>query len=1103
MGFPEFGVRKPVVANLVMFAVMGAGIIFGLSLRREFFPEIAATNVIVGAPYPGAAPEEVEDSLATKIEDRVADLTGVVEVSSTISEGGASVHVEFEDGFDIDEAVADVKREMDAMQDLPEGSERITVVKLEPNLPAVVLSLFGDASERDMKEAIQQIGDDLRTIPGMGDVVLSGVRTDEISVEVRPGAVIEHRLSLPAVADAVSAAMRELPGGSVRSNTANVAVRSVGVEERAERIREIVVKGDPSGQVLRLGEIATVTEGFADVSLASRLNGKPAVSLTVFKVGEKDVVKIAGLVKAYAAGRNGEEFVLTVGERVKSMMRKPGDTSPPSKRVEAYELGRSRAAQGPPPGELLVTTDLARFVQQRLNLLSRNALWGGILVFITLVLLLNWRVSFWVALGLVISLLGTLAVMSWLGVTLNLLTMFGLIVVIGILVDDAIVVAENITARHERGEPALEAAIRGANQVAWPVVATVLTTICAFLPLALIGGQIGDFMKWLPVVAGCALAVSLIESLLILPSHMAHSLKSLDRQKEVGGSNWLQSIELKFDEGRERLFNKLLIPAYVRLLDKCLTYRYFAAGVAIALVLLSAGLVAGGRVRFIYFETEDSETINIALTMPIGTPATETDRIVRLLERAALDQPEVDSVYAVTAGLGDINGEGNDAIADHLGQLILELHPVEERDRTSEQVQLAIREGAGDLTGIKSIRMEGIGAGPGGPALTFTVTGENQGVIDLAVMGLQERMGTYEGVYDIATDADSGQRELRFTLRDGASEMGFTRTSLGRQIQAAVFGLEAFTFAGDREDVDVRVKAPASVRQNLASLESMHVLTPTGQPVPLSEIARIEEGQAYATIRRLDRMRAVTISAEIGEGVGTPEEIAAAMQGDLREIESMYPGIRVLERGRQKEVAESFASLPLGMLTAMGLIYVILAWLFQSYTQPVIVMSAIPFAMIGMIWGHLLLGFNMTFLSLVGFVALAGIVVNDSLIFMEFFNSQRRAGATVRHAALEAGRARVRAILLTTITTVLGLLPLMLEQSFQARFLIPMAITISFGLMSATGIILIVLPCFLMIFADLKHKVVVLWTGRLDAPHEGYHPPAPSRALRSPIDSDV
>ncbi len=1101
MGLPEFGVRRPVVANLVMLGIIGAGLIFGLSLRREFFPEIDATRVIVNAPYPGAAPEEVEDSLATKIEDRVSDLTGVVEVSSTIAEGGASVRVEFEDGYDIDEGVADVKREMDALQDLPEGSERITVVKLEPNLPAIVLSLFGDASERDMKEAIQQIGDDLRTIPGMGDVVLSGVRTDEISVEVRHDAIMEHRLSLPAVADAINAAMRELPGGSVRSETSNVAVRSVGVEERAERIREIVVKSDPNGQVLRLGEIAQVTEGFADVALSSRLNGKPAVSLTVFKVGKKDVVDIAELVKAYAAGRNEETLTLTLGERVKTIARKPGQTGPVSSRIEAYELGLRRAAQGPPPGELIATTDLARFVQQRLNLLSRNALWGGILVFITLVLLLNWRVSFWVAMGLVISLLGTLAIMSWLGVTLNLLTMFGLIVVIGILVDDAIVVAENITARHEQGEPALEAAIRGANQVAWPVVATVLTTISAFLPLALIGGQIGDFMKWLPVVAACALAVSLVECLLILPSHMAHSLKSLDRQRELGGSNWLQAIELRFDAARDKLFNQMLIPSYVRFLDRCLKHRYLASAVGIAVMLVSVGLVAGGQLKFIYFETEDSETINIALVMPIGTPASETGRIVRRLEAAALAQPEVASVYAVTAGMGDINGEGNDAVADHLGQLILELHPVEQRDRTSGQVQLAIRQDAGELVGIKSLRMEGIGAGPGGPALTFTVTGDHQGSIDRAVALLRERMASYEGVYDIATDADSGQRELRFTLRDGASELGFTRAGLGRQIQAAVFGLEAFTFAGDREDVDVRVQTPKSVRTNLASLEAMHVLSPRGQPVPLSEVARIEEGQAYATIRRLNRERAVTLSAEVDPSAGTPEELASALRHDLREIEAMVPGVHVLERGRQKEVAESFATLPIGMLTAMGLIYVILAWLFQSYIQPILVMSAIPFATIGMIWGHLLLGFNMTFLSLIGFVALAGVVVNDSLIFMEFFNSQRRAGATVRHAALEAGRARVRAILLTTITTVLGLLPLMLEQSFQARFLIPMAITIAFGLMSATGIILILLPCFLMIYADVKHKLVVLWTGRLDTPHEGYHPPA--KALRSPIEAEA
>ncbi len=1085
MGLPEFGVRRPVVANLVMLAVVGAGIIFGLSLRREFFPEIAPSKVAIAAPYPGAAPEEIEDSLAIKIEDRVADLDGVEEVSATIVEGAANVVVEFAEGVGIDAAVADVKREMDALQDLPELADRITVQKIEPNLPAVVLSLYGDAPERDMKRAIQQIRNDLRTIPGMGDVVLSGVRGDEIRVEVRPEAVIEHGLSLPAIADRVAAAMRELPGGSVRSDSANVAVRSVGVEERGETIREIVVASDPSGQVLRLGDVADVHDGFRDVSLTSRLNGKPAVSLTVFKVGEDDVVKMAALVKAYVKGRRGEEIAYTAGEKIAAFApKKPGDEKPVSDRIAAYELGMARAADGPPPGELVTTTDLARFVQQRLSLLSKNALFGGILVFVTLVLLLNWRISFWVAIGLIISLLGTLAVMSLLGLTLNLITMFGLIIVIGILVDDAIVVSENITARHERGEPAEIAAIKGTNQVAWPVVATVLTTICAFLPLALVEGQLGDFMQWLPAVAACALFVSLIECLFILPSHMAHSLRAQDRQEEAGGTTKLQAIELKFDHARDRLFNKKIIPAYMRTLELALRRRYLTVCIAVAAVILSASLFAGGILKFVYFETEDSETINISLVMPIGSPAVETDAVVKRLEAAALAQPEVASVYAVSGGIGDINGEGNDSVGDHLGQLILELNPVETRDRTSEQIQIAIREHAGELTGIKSLRMEGIGGGPGGPALTFTVTGESPTQIGRAVAQLERRMRAYDGVFDVANNADAGQRELRFTLRDGASELGFTRAGLGRQIQGAVFGLEAFTFAGDREDVDVRVIMPGRVRRSLGALENMHVISPAGLPVPLSEIARIEEGRSNATIRRLDRRRAITVTGDVNPGLANPEEIAAQLKGEIRQIESEVPGVRVLERGRQKEMAESFKTLPIGMLVAMGLIYVVLAWLFQSYLQPLIVMSAIPFATIGMIWGHLILGFNMTFLSLIGFVALAGVVVNDSLIFMQFFNERRALGESVRQAALDAGRARVRAILLTTITTVLGLLPLMLEQSFQARFLIPMAITISFGLMSATGIILVVLPCFLMILADAKRWIAIAWSGRLDLPDD-------------------
>jgi len=1110
VSLPGFGVRRPVVANLVMFAILAAGVIFGFTLKREFFPEVRPNLVSVVAPYPGASPDEVEDALAKRIEDVVDDLDDVEEINTTVSEGLAAVTIEFAEGADIDEKVAEVKREMDALQDLPAESDRIRVEKIEPNLPTISVSLYGDADERTMKQAIKAIRDDLELVPGMGDISISGVRGDEVLVEVRPESLIRYKLSLPMISERIRAEMQELPGGTIKSATSNTAVRILGAQERADQIRRIVVRAEADGSVVRLGDIADITEGFVDVDKRSRLSGEPAFSLTVFKVGDQDAVRIAEMVKAYVAGMKGEEISLKFSERLALLMAKGQRSSthkkdakkaskqglpepplpeiePVSPRLLAHKLGAEQAAAGgiPPGAKIDYTTDLAKFIVGRLDLLTRNALWGGLLVFATLVLLLNWRVSFWVALGLIISLMGTLVVMYFVDISLNLLTMFGLIIVLGLLVDDAIVVAENITARHEQGEPALEAAIAGTDQVSWPVVATVITTICAFLPLALIQGQIGDFLEVLPIVVVCALSVSLLESLFILPAHMGHSLAKAERSKSNGGS-WFTRIESKFDRGRDHFFNGLLIPAYVKLLRKAVRFRYISVAVAFAGVLASFGMVAGGYVEFIFMEASDSETVNGELRMPIGTPTDVTDSYLNRIEEVCLAQPEVQHCWAVAGEFSSLDGGGGGE-QTHLGQVILEILPVEIREaakppmRSSDVLIEDIMAELGDMPGVKSFRLEGVAGGPDGPAISLTVVGSSETLIARTIEEVKHTISSYPGITNITDDADRGQRELRLALRDGASELGFTTGNIAQQIRGSVYGLEPYNFAGDDETIDVRVTLPKAFRSSLANIESMFLIAPEGQAVPLPEVVRVEEVEGYATVRRLDGRRAVTVTADIDRQSGAnPEELTAAFMPELQAIAAKTPGIEVLERGRQKDVAESFATLPLGMLVAAGLIYVTLAWLFSSYTQPLVVMSAIPFATIGMIWGHFIMGYAMTFLSLIGFVALAGVVVNDSLIFMEFFNERRAKGMGVPDACLAAGRARVRAILLTTITTVLGLMPLMLESSFQAKFLIPMAITISFGLISATVIILVVLPCLLMVLADIKATVHTLWTGHVE-----------------------
>ncbi len=1066
MKIVEFGVRKPVAANLVMFAIIASGLIFGADLRREFFPETRPNEVLVAAPYPGAAPDEIEDSLAIKIEDQLVDLDDVEEINTIASEGSASVRIEFKPGIEIEDAVARVKREMDALEDLPENSERIVVEDFEPKLAVVLVTLHGDLDERTLKSTMQEIRDDLRSLPGMGEVQLIGVRGDEITVEVDQAAMLKYEISLPFVSERVRAAMSELPGGAVRTPTGNVALRTLAADERADEIREIVIKSEPDGRPILLGEIAKVREGFADVDLITRFNNEPAASLRVYAQKKQDIIEIAKKVRAYVAGREREAMPRTLSEEFVTLAT--GGQRLPHWHA-GYELGLSRA---PLPGALSMHSDLSRFIQGRLDLLTRNAFWGGVLVFLTLILLLRPRVAFWVTVGLIISLLGTLVVMRMADISLNLLTMFGLIVVLGLLVDDAIVVAENITAHHERGSPALTAAIDGANQVKWPVIATIITTICAFMPLRLIEGRIGDMLGALPIVVLCALAVSLIECLFILPSHMAHDLVLEERR----GGGRLRRIEEWIEARRARVIQGMLVPIYTRMLRACLMRRYLTMAFAIAILIGSFGLVAGGRVPFTFMAASDSEFIAVDLRMPIGTPVQATERVVQRIESAAVAMPEMDSVFAAVGAMEQIDGSSSSA-ASHLAQVWMELRPVEERDRESSAIIEDVRQRIGPLPGIKSLKFQEVQGGPGGSDITYTVVADRPGRITEVVDRLKLELANYEGVYGITDDSDRGQRELRMKLREGASELGYTTASAANQLRGAVFGLEPHTFAGTREDVDVRVMIDERTRRSLSELEAMHLFTPDSVPVPLREVMTYTEERGYATIRRLNGRRAITVTADVNESIVSPEDVTTQMQPMLADLRAEYPGMEILARGRQEDMADSFRTLPIGMLAAIGAIYVILAWLFSSYVQPLVVITAVPFAAVGAVWGHLILGYEMTMLSLIGFVALTGIVVNDSLILMEFYNGKRRDGLEILDALLEAGRARLRAILLTTLTTVLGLSPLMLEQSFQAKFLIPMAITISFGLIAATMVTLVILPCLLLIHRDVSRIARFLWTG--------------------------
>ena len=1061
MNLPRFGVKNPVPINLLMAGLILAGIFSAFTLRRQFFPDMSFDTVVVSMGYPGASAEDVESAIATRIENVLFEIDEVDEINTTCIEGAVTIVVSFKEGTsNLDDAIDTVRRSVEGLKDLPKDVERPVVTRIEPKMPVIMVEIWGDVDNQVMKQAIRDIRDDLRSFSEMGAISIGGDISNELTVELDQDSLVEHGISITSVADRISLWMAQVPGGTLRSSGGDIVIRTGTPDENSLELEEIIIRSSKDGESLRLGDIAAVHTTIVDIPIAIRFNSRPSMSVYVTKSGDQDIVKIAEIVRAYVAGRMGEPF-----EQSWKELLLEGNTS----RQKAWQLGVE--ANPLPEGASLSTfTDLARFVEGRLNLLTENAMYGGALVFILLLLALNWRVAFWVGMGLITALGGTLFIMFLFGVTLNMLTMFALILVLGLLVDDAIVVAENIKAQHERGVPAMKAAIDGASQVLWPVVATVLTSIVAFLPLVFIKGNMGDLLGALPIVVACALAMSLFEALLILPGHLGHTLQKTEGPPSTKIGQFVRAYE----HARDRIIFKKIVPSYLWVLRATIRFRYIAFSIALATLIFSFGLVSGGRVGYEFMTIPDAETIAINVRMPEGTPFSQSKALLEHVENATRAQKEVHHINTLV-GVQMQTGEAAGGFSSNVGQLFVELTPAEGRDLNASQVIDKIRATLGDKAAMAdSIGYEMMSGPPTGADITIKLHGVEESVLLAASEMVRAHLRQYASVQDIADNASAGQRELHIELREGAMSAGISLSDLATQVRGAVYGIDAHVFARGDEEVDIRVKMGAEVRTNIGALEQLWVTTSAGVSLPLVEIATISEKRGHTVIRRLDRKRTIAITAEVVDGV-SPESIASQLP--FEEWKNSFPELEITKGGRQEQQAAAFASLPAGFTAACLLIYVILAWLFGSYFQPLIIMLGIPFAMIGVIWGHYIAGVSISFLSMIGFVALCGIVVNDSLIFVEFYNTCRAKGESLEEALIDAGSARLRPIFLTTITTVLGLTPLMLEQSMQAKFLIPMALAISFGLMSATVLILLVLPALLVIGDDIRLMSRYLWTG--------------------------
>lgn len=1028
--------RNHVAANLLMVFVIVSGILGMMGTKKETFPEISLDMVQVQVPYRGASPEDVEDGVCKRIEERLIGIEDVRRIRSTAAEGIGVVTVEMELGADVEQALDDIEAEIDRISTFPAETEKPVIKEIIGRNRVVDVVVYGDVSERTLKAVAEQVREDLRAAPDISQVELLGVRVDEISIEVSEASLRQYGLSFAQVAGAVGRTSLDLPGGSVTGQAGEILVRTRGLLHSGLEYEDIVILTRPDGTALKLGQIATVVDGFEESDLASRFNGFPAATVQVFRTGDQSALDISDQVVEYVAVH--------------------GNQMPAGISIDYVR-------------------DDARLLRSRLDLLLRNARLGLVLVFVALSLFLDLRLAFWVMVGIPISFLGSFVLIEPFDASINMMSLFAFIVALGIVVDDAIVVGENIFAHRERGKEFVQAAIDGTLEVGKPVVFSVLTSVAAFMPLAFVEGAMGKFMIVIPTIVVSVLLLSLVEALYILPAHLSGQPGLLSRL--IGR---VFRLPLKWHDDTAVWVNDrlrhLIDRQYTVALRLALARPVSFAALGIALMLVTAGWVYGGHIKFVFMPKIDSDWLTISVVMPQGTTMDQNAAVVARIEAAAMQvrdeydsewAPDHASVYrnvSTTIGAHPVGSRthftsppavGGQA---HLAEVSVELLPSEVRNIPSPQIASRIRELVGEVAGAESVTYNA-SLFTVGNAIEVELASRDFAQLLEAVDSFKAEIGRYPGTSDIQDSFQEGKLEMNLSLKPQARILGLTMGDLARQVRQGFYGEQALRFQRGRDDVRVMVRYPEGERRSSSDIERMRIRTPSHDEVPFSYVADVELGYGYAAIQRTDGQRVVTVSADVDEDVANADAINRQLAaGFLPSLARDYPGLRYNFAGEQRERSDSFASLRHGFLIALIAIYALLAIPFHSYTQPLVVMSAIPFGIIGAVWGHVLMGLDLAMLSTFGVVALSGVVVNDSLVLLTFYNQLRAHGQGVDEALLGAGKSRFRPIILTSLTTFFALLPMILERSVQAQFLIPMAVSLGFGILFATAITLVGVP---------------------------------------------
>lgn len=1007
-------VRNPVAVNLATLAVIAAGVMAYFSMPREVFPEFTLGTVTVTTVYPGASPEDVERLVTFKVEDELEGIDGINQTSSRSLEGISIVTLKTDGDRVMSEFLDDVRAAMSSDLEFPGEVEDPVVKEIKTEFPVIAVFVYGTASEADLRREAERHKRVIEQIKGVSQVVLNGPRDPELWIEVDPLSLERHGLSLSDIGNLVALRSRDIPLGNLSTESGEYILRVDADVHGAEDLLNMPVLSAPDGRVVRLSQIARVRDMSERPAIRSRFNGQASMYLQVNKKSDGDTISMSKDVYAYLEDE-----------------------------MEQLPLGVA----------LGTNSDMSIYVRNRLVVMRDSALMGGLLVLLSLVLFLNVRVAMMTAIGIPVAFLGGIAIAAGFGITMNMLTMFALIVVLGMIVDDAIVVGENIYRHMEAGLDPEEAAILGTSEVGKPVIATILTTMAAFLPMLMLGGQMGMFMRPLPLIVTFCLAASVFEALIVLPVHLAHftSKRSAAGLAAETGERWYAPFER----------------IYAVFLERALHYRYVAVGLALAVAAILIGY-AGIQMRFNLFDEFESKVFSVNVRAIPGTSMDETMDLVSTAREIVLALPpgEVESTNSI-AGVSFIDASRFE-YGENLGQIWVELLEGEGRRRSSGEVIADLRESFKiPPSGIEKISVVQPQAGPTGAAINLSIRGEDPVTLQVIADEMMSFLETLHGVVDIHDNSSVGKREVRLTLTDSGRLLGFSESGLASELRAAFEGTRFARLRRGDDDVEVIVKLPEELRRQRGALDALRVTSPSGARVPLTSVAQFEETTGVMEITRDDGRRSIHVQGDVNKSQTSSGEVTSALQAEFADLRQRWPGYDLVFEGDEKETREALDGLFSAMVIALLVMYLILGTLFKSLMQPFVIMLAIPLAGIGVVIGHLLMQRGISFMSLIGLLALAGVVVNDSLILIDLVNRRRAAGDSLLDSIQLAGTQRFRPIVLTSVTTMLGLSPLTFFASGQARFLQPMAISVFFGLAFATILILVVVPCAYGVLDDI------------------------------------